>query len=566
MIYKILYKKIPFFILVLFGIFLLLAPSDSRAQQGSFPRIDYIKPECGVLGSYSFNATKNNKIYLESGPNMPLGNTSLAGGYRVDVYMDGRQVNSSDVFFYGSSGNTNPTRSGYNMSAVYHRGAPEGTHSYRIVLHYPANFFTGEPGGSRTTNTVSVTTISGACGSTGGGGGGGSVPTTLSLAVAPSGCSSDGYPRITVSWTGGMSGPGYQGFARISRIDNSTGEEKFVPGGGFLSYDVGSGSRIDSGPYFSLLDYSNPDPGPLSGRSYRYTLYLDYTNVNVPDSPKVTSANVIAPTCGSPPPPSPTITAETTALECSNGVRQVKVAWTRLSSADGYRIERVVNGAPAPAVNLTAAQAASGNYELIQNTTAGSNYHRVYALNSSGTTLANTTTTPVNIASCPAPPVDPVYSFIVDPPTAELDNGGNREFIAHARVDGSRISGSIGLTWSISDPSLGTLSEATENSSRTTIFTATSNCTLLQSDRTVVLTARATINNRIEIRTSTININSCNQSGSGSTEITTINGLIIGNQIKLDGSNISIIYDGRIITNPPLGFSEIIVPTIREGR
>lgn len=497
----------------------------------------HIQSYCGTS---NFTQTKVNRIYLDRVTMAPF----TSGNYTLRLYMDGSLIATAGYLSTPSNirilqnTNNNPTVNGWNISIVEHLNPPSGSHTYYAVLT--------ELGSTKQTNSQTVTTITTTCGSSGGGGGGGTTPpsTSLSVSAAPAGCQS-GSARITVSWSGGRN---QRGFVYIGRTDNSTGVIELVAAPD--QPNAGTGSFIDT---------------VESGKSYRYSVGILYNDLT--SAPGTNSNNVTAPTCTTPPPPPPppTISATTTTSTCSGTTPRVRIAWTTVSSAASYRIEKVAGG-NTQTESMTASQAASSGYALTQNTTAGSNYHRVYALNSSGGTITSTTTTPVNIASCPAPPVDPVYSFIVDPPTAELDNGGNREFIAHARVDGSRISGSIGLTWSISDPSLGTLSEATENSSRTTIFTATSNCTLLQSDRTVVLTARATINNRIEIRTSTININACNQSGSGSTDTTTINGLIIGNEIELDGRNISIIYDGRIITNPPLGFSEIIVPTIREGR
>lgn len=43
-------------------------------------------------------------------------------------------------------------------------------------------------------------------------------------------------------------------------------------------------------------------------------------------------------------------------------------------------------------------------------------------------------------------------------------------------------------------------------------------------------------------------------------------GLFVADEIKLEGQNTTIIYDGRIVTNPPLGFAEHFVPTINEAR
>lgn len=47
---------------------------------------------------------------------------------------------------------------------------------------------------------------------------------------------------------------------------------------------------------------------------------------------------------------------------------------------------------------------------------------------------------------------------------------------------------------------------------------------------------------------------------------TKASGLFVGDKITLNGQNTTIIYDGRIVTNPPLGFAEHFVPTINEAR
>lgn len=508
----------------------------------------HIQSYCGTS---NFTQTKVNRIYLDRVTMAPF----TSGNYTLRLYMDGNLIATAGYLSTPSNirilqnTNNNPTVNGWNISIVEHINPPSGSHTYYTVLT--------ELGSTKQTNSQTVTTITSTCGSSGGGGGGGTTPpsTSLSVSAASAGCQNNS-ARITVSWSGGRN---QRGLIYIGRTDNSTGVSELVAAPD--QPNAGTGSFIDT---------------VESGKSYRYSVGILYNDLT--SAPSTNSNNVTAPTCTAPPPPPPpTISATTTTSTCSGTTPRVRIAWTTVSSAASYRIEKVAGG-NTQTESMTASQAASSGYALTQNTTAGSNYHRVYALNSSGGTITSTTTTPVNIASCPAPPAADTYELFIEPVGSvdPIDPGGSRTFRARIvrYVQGNRSNSQnvsfgatgMGLTWSISSgSSFGSLVPTTENDDKETIFTANSCDPSGSPEQTVIIRAAATYQG-VAPKTSSISINACNQSGSGSTDATTINGLIIGNEIELDGSNISIIYDGRIITNPPLGFSEIIVPTIREGR
>lgn len=298
-------------------------------------------------------------------------------------------------------------------------------------------------------------------------------PGTFSLTSASINCSGN-QPYGYISWGNSSNATRYEVFRRNT---NSS------------SWQFVSSSRPTTDFY----------SGFSAGASYRYRVTAYNGASNSAPSRSVESSNLTVPNCNPTPPP-PTISATTTTSTCSGTTPRVRVSWTTVSSAASYRIEKVAGG-NTQTENLSAAQAASSGYALTQNTTAGSNYHRVYALNSSGGTITSTTTTPVNIASCPPPPPPTTYRLRIVPTSINNMRRNTTQSLQGipevcSGTSCSPATSGVGvINWQVTN----NLGAFAPSSGANTVFTSTSDCSVLDQENTGSITARTTISgNNVE--------------------------------------------------------------------